>query len=317
MSFSTPARYLGIDIGGTKCAVCLGTDEGEVIDKRSFATHEPLGPQQAIDNFLKYSDELLAHHGRGIAAIGIACGSPLDPDLGIIQSPAQLPSWRDVAIVKIFKERYGVPVFLDNDANAGASAEYCFGAGRGCRNMLFLTFGTGMGSGLILDGRMYRGTNCYAGEIGHLRLAPDGPIGCRKAGSFEGFCSGAGIKQLIEIERRTFKGATTLRPGSTAADCAQAAEKGDPFALHIFEISGHYLGVGLAIILDVINPERVIIGSIFTRCEKFIRPAMELSLKAEALSYTYQVCRILPAALGERIGDLAALSVAYNEMRTG
>ncbi|HBE00880.1 MAG: hypothetical protein A2096_01240 [Spirochaetes bacterium GWF1_41_5] len=308
-------RYLGIDCGGTKCAVCLGDGEGNIIDKIIFPTHEPLGPQQTIDNFIKYSDELLLKHACELTGIGIACGSPLDPGLGIIQAPAQLSSWKDVPIVKIFQDRYRVPAFLDNDANAGASAEYCFGAGRGCKHMLFLTFGTGLGAGLILDGRVYRGANCYAGEIGHFRLAPNGPVGCRKTGSFEGFCSGAGIKQLIEIELKSFKGQTCLKTGDSAADCAKAAEQGDAFALRIFEISGHYLGMGLSIVLDIINPERVIIGSIFTRCEKFLRPAMEKTLCEEALSQTLKTCQILPSALGDSIGDLAALSVAYNEMK--
>jgi len=303
-------RFLGVDIGGTKCAVCLGYGSGHIIDRRAFPTRESLGPQQAIDNLFKFTDELLQQHGRRIDAIGIACGSPLDWEKGIIQAPAQLSSWKDVPIVKIFSERYHTPAFLDNDANAGALAEYCFGAGRGYQHIAFLTFGTGMGAGFVLNGQVYRGANCYAGEIGHLRLSPSGPLGCRKAGSFEGWCSGAGIAQIAAKEHANFNGRTNLSPSASAEDVGLAAEQGDPLALKVLELSGHYLGIALALILDTLNPQRIIIGSIFKRCEKFLRPAMEIALAQEALPQTIAACQIVPSELGDHVGDLAALSIA-------
>lgn len=307
--------FLGIDIGGTKSAVVIGDDRGAILDKVSFPTEEPQGPEQCVNKLLETSEQLLAKHGIRITATGIACGSPLDPDLGIIQSPAQLQSWKDVQITKIFQERFKVPAFLDNDANAGALAEFCFGAGKGCRHMAFLTFGTGMGAGFVLNGDIYRGANCYAGEVGHIRLEPQGPIGCRKAGSFEGFCSGAGIAQIAKTEALTYTGTTLLGPSPTTRDVGEAAEKGDELAMRILEVSGRYLGKALAILLDTLNLERIIIGSIFLRCEKFLRPAMEEALREEALPQVVNVCRILPAGLGESVGDYAALSVAYNQMR--
>lgn len=307
--------YLGIDIGGTKSAVCLGDDDANILDKVAFPTKEPDGPEQCIRNLISAAHELLNKHQVKARGIGIACGSPLDPDRGIIQSPAQLSSWVDVPIVEIFSKEFSVPAFLDNDANAGALAEYCFGAGKGCRHMAFLTFGTGMGAGFVLNGAIYRGANCYAGEVGHFRLAPDGPIGCRKAGSFEGFCSGAGIAQIAESERKQYRGKTVLGERASAKDVAMAAEQGDELALRILAISGTWLGAGLALILDCINPERIIIGSIFTRCEKFLRPSMQRKLEEEALSHTVRVCQVLPAALGEKIGDYAALSIAFSEMK--
>ena len=307
--------FLGIDIGGTKSAVVIGDDRGAIIDKVSFPTEEPKGPEQCIERLLQTSEHLISKHGIRITATGVACGSPLDPDLGIIQSPAQLQSWKDVEITKIFQDRFLVPAFLDNDANAGALAEFCFGAGKGCKHMAFLTFGTGMGAGFVLNGDIYRGANCYAGEVGHIRLEADGPVGCRKAGSFEGFCSGAGIAQIARAELKTFDGISILGPNPTTRDVGEAAAKGDRLALQVFEISGRYLGKALAIMLDTLNLERIIIGSIFLRCEKFIRPAMEEALREEALPQVISVCKILPAGLGESVGDYAALSVAYNQMR--
>ena len=307
--------FLGIDIGGTKSAVVIGDDRGAIIDKVSFPTEEPKGPEQCIERLLQTSEHLISKHGIRTTATGVACGSPLDPDLGIIQSPAQLQSWKDVEITKIFQDRFLVPAFLDNDANAGALAEFCFGAGKGCKHMAFLTFGTGMGAGFVLNGDIYRGANCYAGEVGHIRLEANGPVGCRKAGSFEGFCSGAGIAQIARAELKTFDGISILGPNPTTRDVGEAAAKGDRLALQVFEISGRYLGKALAIMLDTLNLERIIIGSIFLRCEKFIRPAMEEALREEALPQVISVCKILPAGLGESVGDYAALSVAYNQMR--
>ena len=303
--------FLGIDIGGTNCKVSLGNDQGKIIDKISFPTLERQGPQQAIDNFLKFSDEVLARHGITPSAIGISCGSPLDPDRGVIQSPPNLPSWNNVEIVRIFERRYGLPTFLDNDANAGALAEFSFGAGRGYRNIVFITFGTGCGAGLILDGRIYRGTNCYAGEVGHIRLEKEGPVGYHKSGSFEGFCSGGGLQQLGSLRRRDFAGATVLGPNPTAEEIGKAAVAGDELAVSILEECGHYLGRGLAYIVDILNPQRIIIGSVFVRCEKFLRPSMESALREEALAQSCSVCEVVPAGLGEMVGDFAALSVGY------
>lgn len=222
-------------------------------------------------------------------------------------------------IVERFERHYGVPASLENDANAGALAEWRFGAGRGTKNLIFLTFGTGIGAGLILDGSLYAGTNGMAGEIGHVRLTPSGPIGYGKAGSVEGYCSGGGIAQLagMELERARQAGRAAgllgdmPDPGKlTAKDVAIAAQAGDALALHILETTGTYLGMALSILIDMLNPERIVIGSIYARCEQFIAPAMQRVIAAEALELSRQVCRVVPAALGEDIGNYAALSIA-------
>lgn len=137
--------------------------------------------------------ELAALPDAEIRSVGISCGGPLDPVRGIIQSPPNLPGWCDVPITEIVRAKTGVPVFLQNDANACALAEWRFGAGRGTQNMVFLTFGTGLGAGIIVNGGILNGASGMAGECGHVRLASDGPVGYGKAGSFEGFCSGGGL----------------------------------------------------------------------------------------------------------------------------
>jgi glucokinase len=199
-----------------------------------------------------------------------------------------------------------------------------WGAGQGCRNMIFLTFGTGMGAGLILNGQLYSGTNDMAGEVGHMRLAEDGPVGYGKAGSFEGFCSGGGIQRLAVVRAKAAlaDGQTpTFAPTEadleliTTEKVAIAANEGDPLALEIFDTVARRLGQGLAILIDVLNPERIVIGSIFLRQRHLLEAPMQAVLEAETLSYALEVCEIIPAGLGEFIGDYAALAVARYQQR--
>ncbi len=234
-------------------------------------------------------------------------------------SPPNLPGWDRVDVVGPLRARFGVPVALQNDANACALAEWKWGAGRGCRNLIFLTFGTGMGAGLILDGRLYAGTNDLAGEVGHIRLEHEGPIGYGKAGSFEGFCSGGGIANLARslAEQRLAAGVPPAYcptpadlAGITAETVGIAARQGDPTALEVYHIAGSALGRGLAVLVDILNPERIIIGSIFGRQRSLLEPPALETLRAEALPGALAVCAIVPAGLGEQVGDFASLAVA-------
>lgn len=302
---------IGIDIGGTKCAVVLG-DEMHIEKKIKFAT-------SSCEETLENIEKAVAEIGEG-DAIGISCGGPLDSKEGIIMSPPNLVGWNDIHITDILAAKFGIPAYLCNDANACALAEWKYGAGKGTKNMIFLTFGTGFGAGIILDGRLYNGTNGMAGEIGHIRLFDYGPVGYGKQGSIEGFCSGGGLAQIgktLAMEK--------LQCGETLPYCndiseldkinakvlADYAYQGDMVGLEAHRICGEMLGKCLAIIIDLLNPEAIVIGSIFTRAESLIRPHMEKILNREALHTAYSVCRILPAALGESIGDFGAIAVAY------
>jgi glucokinase len=247
--------------------------------------------------------------------IGVSCGDPIDSKRGLIQSPPNLPGWDDIPILEELKERVpGCRPHLMNDANAGALAEWRLGAGKGCQNLVFLTMGTGMGAGLILNGRLYEGTTGSAGEAGHIRIAPDGPVGYGKAGSFEGFCSGGGIAKLARAWAAGHDNQASFLSDKpehiTARDVGEAAESGNTDAIELLEFVGDKLGRGLAVIVDLLNPERIILGSIYVRCRKFLEPAMRKALEEEALSKPLGVCEIVPSRLGEEIGDHAALAVA-------
>ena len=254
-------------------------------------------------------------------AIGISCGGPLDSEKGVIMSPPNLPGWDDVPIVKILQEAFEIPTFLQNDADAGALAEWKFGAGMGTKNMVFLTFGTGMGAGLILNGALYSGACGCAGEVGHIRLTNCGPIGYGKEGSFEGFCSGGGIAQLGQMYARellqkgqipSYCSCTQMLETITAKAIAESANEGHADAIHVYRRCGQMLGKGLSILVDLLNPEKIIIGSIFARSEHLLRAEMQQVMEKECLAMNASACKIVPAALGESIGDIAALSVAIN-----
>ncbi len=240
---------------------------------------------------------------------GISCGGPLDAGRGVILCPPNLPGWVDIPICRAFTEVFGGRAFLMNDANASALAEWHFGAGQGCKHMVFLTAGTGMGAGLILNGRLYEGASGEAGEVGHLRLRPIGPLGFGKHGSFEGFCSGGGIARLaLEMG--------WPQPGATLKDIAEAAAMGDALARKVMDTAGERLGEALALLIDTLNPERIVLGGFFPRCSALLVPAMNRALAAEALPSALAVCRILPAVLGETIGSNAAVAVALHALDT-
>lgn len=309
------ARYIAVDIGGTKCAVsrfCDGvTAGGPPVCEEKIRFETPDGYEKAIAEIVGAVRRLCA--GFEITAAGISCGGPLNSRRGVLLSPPNLPGWDNVDIVTPVAEAAGVPAFLQNDANAGALAEWLWGAGQGFDNIVFLTFGTGMGGGLILDGRLYVGTNDMGGEVGHLRLAPDGPVGFGKAGSFEGFCSGGGMARLAEMRLAPYQaggGVSSLSGADiTAKLICEAAAEGDDFAASVIAECGERLGQGIALLVDILNPQRVIIGSMYIREPRFA-PIVARVLEREAISHALEVCEVVGAGLGEKVGDFAAVAAA-------
>ena len=320
--------YLGFDIGGTKCAVVLGAYEDEIMtiqDKIAFPTETEKGWEYSVNNIFTSAFRLIEKNDlkkEDIKSIGISCGGPLDSKKGVIMSPPNLPGWDNVPITEMCEEKFGVKAYLQNDANACGVAEWKFGAAKGTENAVFLTFGTGMGAGLILGGRLYEGTNGMAGEIGHIRMENNGPVGYGKEGSFEGFCSGGGIAQTAKTmvlealqkgEKPSFCESIDNLDSVTAKTVAEAAKKGDELAIKIYEKCGKYLGRGLSVLIDILNPEVIVIGSIYERSNELLKKTMQKAIEREALSVSASVCRVVPAVLGDSIGDYAALAVAVDQ----
>lgn len=309
--------YLGFDIGGTKCATVIATapSAGEggprFMERDEFPTCGrswrgilELATSLFQSYIVKYEVEP--------RALGISCGGPLDSARGLIQSPPNLPGWDDVPILEVFGRDLGIPCFLENDANAGAIAERRYGAGVGLDNLIFLTFGTGMGAGLILNGELFRGASGMAGEVGHIRLEKDGPQGYFKRGSFEGFCSGGGIARLGAMMLASYDGSSALRFHKTlsAKIIGEEADKGDRLSLEIYRNVGRHLGRGLAILVDSFNPDMIIIGGIYPKSLHLMKEEMETELSKEALPHSLSACRIVPSKLRDRIGDYAAIAIA-------
>lgn len=310
----------GIDIGGTKCAVTIGNikDEAvEIINKIKFKTSEYSNPYDVLE---RLADELKKMQREGIEAIGISCGGPLDSKNGVIMSPPNLPGWDNISVKNFFEERFKAKTFLQNDADACAVAEWKFGAAKGLENVIFLTFGTGLGAGLILNGRLYSGTNSMAGEVGHIRLSEFGAVGYGKIGSAEGFCSGGGIAQigrnkaleLLQIGKdclfcRSYDELNKI----TAETIARAANSGDLCALEVYRISGRKLGELLSVLIDLLNPQMIVVGSVYTRSSHLMQAEMTKVIESETLAVPRKNCIISKAALGDSIGDYAAISAAY------
>lgn len=310
-------KLLGVDIGGTKCAVLAGEagkEQMKIIEKEVFETKHYPGPDCALEKIEALIDKIAGNHLQDYSGIGISCGGPLDTRKGCILSPPNLPGWDQVEITAHLNNRFGLPVYLQNDANAGALAEWKYGAGQGLSDMVFLTCGTGLGAGLILNGQLYAGCKDLAGEVGHVRLSEFGPVGFGKCGAFEGFGSGGGIAHLAELKVMELiqrgKKHPLMKLGITAKNVFRLAKEGDELCREVCDTAGEYLGRGIAILIDILNPQAVIGGSIFARNYDVLMPAVTRAVKRECLPASAENCKILPAKLAESIGDMAALTTA-------
>ena len=303
--------YIGFDIGGTKSAVSLAkffNQRIEILARQETPTQN--SPKETFDAFASFINDWT--NKFDVKSAGISCGGPLDSVNGvIISTPNLTKEWHRFEIVSYIKSRFGLNAKLENDANASAVAEWKFGAGRGAKNVVFMTFGTGLGAGLILDGKLYSGTNGNAGEIGHIRLEKDGPIGYNKVGSAEGFCSGGGIQKLAQIRAKEKE--VDIDKDISTKIIFEKAKQGDSFYLSIVKESAEKFAQVLSILIDLFNPEVVVAGGVFMRNYDMFMPIITPIIEKESLTDSYRVCKILPAKIGENIGDYAALAIACLE----
>lgn len=308
---------LGVDIGGTKCAVAIGTDDGEILARLDMPTRADAGPEDILSRLIALAEQMASRPSAGaLAGIGISCGGPLDTRTGIVYSPPNLPGWDGIPVRRLFETAFpGLPVVLENDANATALAEWRWGAGRGARNVVYLTQGTGIGGGLILDGRLYRGANDLAGEVGHQTILPDGPpCNCGKRGCLEALASGPAIARMARERLGDGGEALLARAGGdpndmTAKHVVDAAKEGDPLSRGVLADAGMYMGIGLANIIQILNPERIILGTIAVHAGDLIMEPIRRTVAERAWERATRVCRIVPAELGDRAQDLAAIAL--------
>ena len=308
---------LGVDIGGTKSAVVLAKTDGTILHRRSIKTGSEIEPLEALAQLAAMSRELLTlPEAQDVVGAGVSCGGPLDTKTGVIYAPPNLPKWTAVPVQAFFEKALKLPVRVENDANATALAEWKFGAGRGVQNMVFITMGTGIGGGLILDGKLYRGANDLAGELGHQTILMNGPLcGCGKRGCLEALASGPAIARLARESMRYGRAKRVLalaggRPDDiTAVHVVEAALDADPFATQILQEAGTYMGIGIANLIMFLNPERVVLGTIAVHAGDVILDPIRAAIAEYAWKRSADACSIVPAELGDRAQDLAAIAL--------
>jgi len=306
----------GVDLGGTKIYTALADRRGKLLAELKVPTGGP-DPERVAARIAETVGEVLRRAGAdGISALGIGAPGPLDAVTGVVQQAPNL-GWRDVPLREKLERLLRVPVAVDNDASLAALGEHCYGAGRGVRHMVYVTVSTGVGGGLILDGKLYHGAGCAAGEIGHITVAPDGPpCGCGNRGCLEALASGTAMaraaRELVAAGggRAILAAAGGRAEAITARAVAEAAAAGDAEAARILTAAGRALGTGLAAVINLLNPELLVLGGGAMRVGPVFWRAMEEELRRRALAHPLGQVRLVPAALGERSGVLGAVALA-------
>jgi len=312
---SISRSIIGLDIGGTKIACVEGGWGGQIYQRSEIPTFAARPFDQTFPAVIEVVEQRRSEArraGREVVALSVAVGGPLRIREGFLLNPPHLPGWHNTHLKRRLSEGFpGLPVHVEHDGNAGALAEFRFGAGRnrrGLRHMLFLTFGTGLGAGFILNGKILHGASDTAGEVGHWRLAPEGPEGFGKRGSWEGFASGAG---LVQLASRRFP--RRWHPDTPIRELVEAMLADDAEALAVAAEAGARMGEGLALLVDALNPQLIVFGSLGVVLGDRVLQSARQVLAREALPQAVAACDIVPAALGTRIGDVASLMAALSK----
>jgi len=311
----------GIDLGGTKIlSLCLDATF-KVVGRDLRETDAERGPEAVIESMV--ASALAAAGGRPLRAAGISTPGPSDPARGIVTTPPNLPGWHDVPLAALISERLGVPAWIENDANAAALAEHRLGAGRGTQHMVLVTLGTGIGGGLIFDGKLYHGASGAAGELGHMRLVPDGPLcGCGRHGCLEALASGRALgaraREIVEMQPDGILARLAAEAGEIDARLLeQAANAGDASAEAAIHYAGLQLGAGLTNIVDVFNPEMIVIGGGLRRLgERYVGVAQRV-MRSEAFAQPAADVRVVEAELGDEAPALGAALMAQERVSRG
>lgn len=305
---------IGIDVGGTNVKVAIVDSEGKIGYSNKVPTYAEMGCEYTINNIKQAIKELLKEtqsDSESIEGIGFGFPGQIDYQNGIIRLAPNLPGWVDVPFAKIIEDEFHIPTRIDNDVRCAALGELNFGAGKGCENLICITVGTGIGSGLIINGKLVRGASNVAGEIGHIKLQiHDGPMcGCGDTGCMEAFASGPAIVALAE---EYIKGGKTTKfremanPDITPYIVAEAAKSGDPVAKRIFTIIGEYIGIGMASVVNLLNPEKIIIGGGVADCGDLLLEPVRETIRKRAMKIAGETVKVESAQLGNSAGVIGA-----------
>jgi glucokinase len=315
LGMGVDGTIVGLDIGGSKIAVVEGTLDGTILRRREMPTLAPspfdeifVGLAAQVETLIENAREA----GRQVMALSVSVGGPLRIKEGLLLSPPHLPGWHNLSLKNRLKERFpDLPVYVEHDGNAGALAEFHFGVGLerpGLKHLVFLTFGTGLGAGLVVNGQIVHGASDTAGEVGHWKMSDKGPMAYGKIGSWEAFASGAG---LVQLASQRFP--CRWYPTTPIRELVDAMIVGDEDALSIATEAATWMGRGLALLVDALNPQVIVLGSLAVALGERVLAPMRRVVAKEALPQAAAACEILPAALGTGIGDVAALMAALTD----
>ncbi len=283
----------GIDLGGTQVRVAMARSDGNLIASVKTKTPPLKTPQGLVDWAAGEIERLRGN--QKVTSIAIGAPGPIDLNRGILVNPPNLP-WRNVPLAQMLSRATGAKVHLANDADMAGLGEFSRGAGRGTRNMIYITWSTGVGGGLIIDGRLHRGAHGTAGEIGHMIIDPNGPVdSCGQRGCLEAFIGGANLAK---------------ETGQPASELFAAAARGDHHARMVVERSARYMGIGLISLTNIIDPEMFVLGGGVTRSWKLVAPTMLATLRSSPFIKPARRPLVRRARLGDRAGQVGAVEWA-------
>lgn len=323
MSQLAKQYVIGVDLGGTKIYTALAAEDGQVLAEVKIPTEAGKGLSHVVERIVESVEQVQrAAPPKTVRALALGAPGPLDTVKGIIHLAPNL-QWQNVPIKQILEERLSLPVLLDNDANLAALGEHVFGAGRGEENMVYITVSTGVGGGLVLGGRLYRGSTDGAGEIGHMTVSPGGSLcSCGNRGCLEAVASGTAIaREARELVDRGGGRRILAEAGGdpgliTAAVVAKAAAAGDPEAASIVREAVRFLGIGIANILNLLNPSLVVLGGGVMETGELVWEGIRREVRARALEAARAGARLVPAGLGGRAGVMGAIALALQPERS-
>ena len=316
---------IGIDLGGTKTSMCIGDRQGDIRDSKRFMTHAERGPDVCLNEVVEEVRALIQKNDVStddVEAIGISSPGPVSVKRKIMLAPPNMTEWVDVPLVDIFEKTFNRPTFMNNDANACALAEFMFGEYKGVKDLVYLTMSTGLGAGVIANGEVLQGASDTAGEIGHHVLDINGPdCPCGQKGCLELYCGGKNVADRIRAKIVTEQLASKILdhadgdPDKIDFRCfAQAVDEGDALALSFWEEYLERLAQGIGTVIMFFNPEVIVLGTIGIHLgDRLIQP-LHKRLPSYCWNMGREACRIVPSALGPKIGDLSALAVAIDNM---
>lgn len=312
--------FLGIDIGGTKIASVLSDGAGRILFEDEFLIHETSKPAATIRELISRLKSKLGK--KKVSAIGVGMPGPVDPQSGKIPWSPNLPDWEGFPISAALGRAWGVPVFIENDANVAALAEKKFGAGRGKKDLIYITVSTGVGGGLIVNGKLYAGHSFSGGEVGHTTVVPNGNLcHCGKRGCIEAHASGTAIAQAAEeaaqLYPRSLLGRRKAKNGTlklTSRDVKEAALRGDRQAVAILEQAGKLLGITLGNLITLLNPEVIVLGGgvLKGKGSEFLWKAMTRSAEKESWPEPFRACKIVHTRFQDEVGALGAATLAMD-----